>query len=119
MEVKGNEVWQTASRSHLNVEFTFGSQALAVAFTERACVGGRVWPNVIFDDNRFEAPFAVWGNSTLGILSTWWHSSRQQSSKMTLSLRTAETLPVLDFRTLTGAQLAKAEGIFESSATRI
>ena len=48
MEEKAATVWATASRSHLNRDFTFGSQPLAVAFTERESMGGRVWPNVMF-----------------------------------------------------------------------
>ena len=66
MEAKAATVWATASRSHFNREFTFGSQALAVAFTEQETIGGRVWPNVIFNDRRFDYAFAIWGNSTLG-----------------------------------------------------
>ena len=113
MEEKAATVWATASRSHVNRDFTFGSQALAVAFTERNSIGGRVWPNVIFDDERFDYAFSVWGNSTLGLLSYWWHSSRQQSSKATITIRSAESLPVLDLRTLTEDQLSTAESIFE------
>ena len=112
MEDKAAEVWTTASRAHLNRDFTFGSQALAIAFTDQKSAGGRVWPNVIFDDNRFDYAFTIWGNSTLGLLSYWWHSSRQQSSKAGMTIRMAESLPVLDLRTLTDAQLATAETIF-------
>ncbi len=97
----------------LNLDFTFGSQALAVAFTEVASVGGRVWPNVNFNDKRFDYAFTVWGNSTLGLLCYWWHSSRQQSSKAGMTIRAAETLPVLDFRALSDAQLATAQAIFD------
>ena len=113
MEAKAAIVWATASRAHINRDFTFGSQALAIAFTERESAGGRVWPNVIFGDARFDYALAVWGNSTLGLLSYWWHSSRQQSSKASMTIRQAETLPVLDFRALSDAQLAAAEGIFD------
>ena len=113
MEDKASSVWATASRCHLNSDFTFGSQALATAFTEQKSIGGRVWPNVIFDDHRFDYVFVVWGNSTLGLLSWWWHSSRQQSSKAGITIRSAETLPVLDFRTLSNEQLTKAEKIFK------
>ena len=113
MEKKADRVWATASRSHFNLDFTFGSQALAVAFTERNSVGGRVWPNVIFYDKRFDYAFAVWGNSTLGLLSYWWHSSRQQSSKAGITIRSAESLPVLDFRALSDDQLLMAEAIFD------
>ncbi len=113
MEIKAHEVWLTAGRVHLNRDFTFGSQALAVAFTDRESLGGRVWPNVNFQDSKFDFVCTLWGNSTLGLLSYWWHSSRQQSSKANMTIRSAESLPVLDFRTLSDDQLAIAEGIFE------
>ena len=112
MESKAGAVWQTRSRTHLNAEFTFGSQALGVAFTERESIGGRVWPNIKFDNNQFDYPFTLWANSTLGLVSIWWLASRQQSSKISLSLRSAETLPTPDFRALTDDQLAAAETIF-------
>ena len=113
MESKAADVWATSSRTHLNLEYTFGSQPLAVAFTEQETIGGTVWPNVVFDDKKFEYAFAVWGNSTLGLLSYWWHSSRQQSSKARMTIRSAETLPVLDFRALSGGQLHTTEAIFD------
>ena len=113
MEDKAADVWATASRAHLNRDFTFGSQALAVAFTERESVGGRVWPNVIFPNSRFDYAQSIWGNSTLGLLSYWWHSSRQQSSKAGMTIRQAESLAVLDLRALTDEQLLMAEMIFD------
>ena len=113
MEAKAANIWGTASRPHVNLDFTFGSQPLAVAFTDTPSIGGRVWPNVIFEDTRFDYAFGVWGNSTLGLLSHWWHSSRQQSSKAGMTIRSAESLPVLDFRTLTDGQLSTAESIFD------
>ena len=112
MEEQAAKLWATASRAHLNRDFTFGSQALAVAFTDTESIGGRVWPNVILDDNRFDYAFVVWGNSTLGLLCYWWHSSRQQSSKASMTRLSAPSLPVLDFRALTDAQLCTAEDIF-------
>ena len=113
LEAKAANVWATAGRSHLNREFTFGSQALAVSFTEQRSIGGRVWPNVNFTDKRFDYAFAVWGNCTLGLLSYWWHSSRQQSSKAGMAIRSADSLPLLDFRALTDEQLLMAEIIFD------
>ena len=113
LEAKAANVWATASRAHYNREFTFNSQALAVAFTEMETIGGRVWPNVTFTNRRFDYAFTVWGNSTLGLLSHWWHSSRQQSSKAGLAIRSADSLTVLDFRALSDTQLAAAERIFD------
>ena len=112
-EGKAADVWATASRAHLNRDFTFGSQALAVAFTESHSVGGRVWPNVIFPNSRFDYAYSIWSNSTMGLLSYWWHSSRQQSSKAGMTIRQAESLAVLDLRALTEEQLLMAERVFD------
>ena len=112
MEAKVVAAWATASRAHLNRNFTFGSQPLAVAFTEYDSMGGSSWPNVVFDNKRFDYAFTVWGNSTLGLLCYWWHSSRQQSSKANITIRAAESLPTLDLRALTDEQLATAQEIF-------
>ena len=112
-ESRAAELWPTASRAHLNRDFTFGSQALAVAFTEFASLGGRVWPNIGFDDPRFDYAFTVWSNSTLGLLAYWWHSSRQQSSKASMTRLVIPNLPILDLRELTDEQLATAQAIFD------
>ncbi|MYE40437.1 MAG: hypothetical protein F4X27_09465 [Chloroflexi bacterium] len=113
METKATALWAKASRVHINAEYTFGAQPLAVAFTERESLGGSAWPNVIFNDERFDYAYTVWGNSTLGLLAYWWHSSRQQSSKARMTIRQAETLPVLDLRALSEGQLAAARRIFD------
>ena len=112
MEAKAATIWDTASRSHLNRDFRFNSQPLAVSFTEQPSIGGRAWPNVIFDNELFDYAFSVWSNSTLGLLSYWWHSSRQQPGRGIISVRAAETMPVLDFRALSDQQLTTAENIF-------
>ena len=113
MEDKASVIWATAGRSHLNLEFTIGSQPLSVAFTDQESIGGVVWPNVAFSNKRFDYAFSVWGNSTLGLLAYWWHSSRQQSSKIRITIRSSGSLPVLDFRALSDEQLYTAEVIFE------
>ena len=118
MEEKAALIWATASRAHLNLDFTFGSQPLAVSFTERQSLGGSVWSDVTYTDSRFDYAFAVWGNSTLGLLSWWWHSNRQQSSKARLTIRMAESLPILDLRTLTDNQLSTAQEIFDDFRDR-
>ncbi len=113
MEARATELWGTVSRTHLNRDFTFGSQPLAVAFTEQVSAGGRVWPNIRFDENRFEFAFTLWCNCSLGLLTYWWHSSRQQSSKASMTRLAAPYLPVLDLRTLSDEQLSTAEAIFD------
>ena len=69
-QTKAAEVWATASRGHINRDFSFNSQPLAAAFTEWESIGGRAWPNVQFNDSRNSiTPFVAWCNSTLGMLS--------------------------------------------------
>ena len=118
METKAATVWATASRSHLNRDFRFNSQPLSAAFTERESIGGRAWPNVRFEDKRFDFAFTVWSNCTLGFLMYWWHSNRQQAGRGNTTIRSAESLPVLDFRALSDEQLATAEEIFNDFRKR-
>ncbi len=113
MEAKAAAAWETASRAHLNLDFRFNSQPLAAAFTEQWSIGGTAWPNVLFADARVDFMFTLWCNSTLGLLLFWWLSNRQQNGRGRITIRSAESLPVLDFRTLTGEQLLMAESIFD------
>ena len=113
MEAKANAVWSTASRTHQTLEFRFNSQPLGVAITEKPTLGGRAWPNVRFDDARFDLAFAIWGNCTLGLIGHWWRANKQVAGRGEMSIRSVESLPVLDFRALTDDQLIMAELIFE------
>ena len=112
MEDKASEVWATASHAHISRGFRFNSQPLAVAFTDQLSTGGRGWPNVSFDNAGHDYAFAIWGNSTLGMVSYWWHSNRQVAGRGDITIRSAESLPVLDLRALTDEQLGAAEAIF-------
>ena len=113
MEEKAATVWATASCAHISLDFRFNSQPLSASLTEDRSIGGRAWPNVIFDDNRIEYAFVLWSNSTLGLLAYWWHSNRQVAGRGTTTITALPSLPVLDFRALTDAQLATAEAIFD------
>ena len=113
MEQKASSVWETASRAHINLDFRFNSQPLGAAFTAAPSIGGRAWPNVLFDKPRFDYVFSLWMNSTLGLLSFWWNANRQHSGRGTTTINAIESMPVLDFRELDNDQLAKAERIFE------
>ena len=55
MDKRAFEVWKTASRAHHSVDFSFGSQSLAVATTERPAIGGRAWPSVLLRSKTQEA----------------------------------------------------------------
>ncbi len=111
-ESRAGEIWNTRSHAHHNRDFRFNSQPLAVAFTETQTIGGRAWPNVKFDDRAHEIAYTLWGNTTLGLLCYWWHSSRQQAGRGRMPITAIRTMPTLDVTKLTPEQLATAEAIF-------
>ncbi len=113
MEDAASALWSVASRSHITQEFRFTSQPLAVATTDHESIGGRAWPNVNFQDDRFVSAFSLWSNCTLGLLLFWWHSSRQQSGRGALTINGIEALPVLDLGSLADDQLEIARSIFD------
>ena len=112
-EARANQIWDTRSHTHYNADFRFSSQPLAVAFTELPAIGGRAWKNVRFTDRTHEIAYTLWGNSTLGLLCYWWHSSRQQAGRGSMPITAIRSMPILDVTKLTSAQLEKAEEIFE------
>ena len=113
MEDRAAKAWATASRAHLNRDFRFNSQPLGAAFTEQASIGGRAWPNIVFDNQRFDYPFMIWANSTLGLICFWWHSNRQVAGRGTTTVSAVDSLSILDLRALTDEQLVKSKMIFD------
>ena len=106
-------IWATRSHTHHNADFRFNSQPLSVAFTEDPTIGGRAWPNIKFDRREHEIAYSLWGNSTLGLISYWWHSSRQQSGRGSMPITAIRTMPTLDVTQLSEHQLQTAETIFD------
>ena len=113
MHTRADEIWNTRSHALHNADFRFNSQPLGVAFTEDQTIGGRAWPNVRFDSREREIAYTLWGNSTLGLLLYWWHSSRQQAGRGIMPITAIRTMPTLDVTSLSDAQLQTAESIFE------
>ena len=111
-ESRAGEIWNTRSYAHHNADFRFNSQPLAVAFTEEQTIGGTAWKNVKFDDRVHEIAYTLWGNTTLGLICYWWHSSRQQAGRGRMPITAIRTMPTLDVTKLTEEQLATAENIF-------
>jgi len=111
-ESRAGEIWNTRSHAHHNRDFRFNSQPLAAAYTENETIGGRAWPNLKFEDPTQEIAHTLWGNTTLGILCYWHHSSRQQSGRGSMPITAIRTMPTLDVRKLTQTQLQAAERIF-------
>ena len=118
-EARANELWNRfAGRAHLTQDHTLTSQPLTVAFTKRKCIGGTAWPNVNFPKKDWDYAFSIWMNSTLGLILFWWHGNRTQPGRARITVTTAKTLPVLDFRALSEEQIAQAKEIFDDFKRR-
>ena len=118
LQEKATSIWEKASRAHYNRDLRFNSQSLIVAMTERPCIGGRAWPSVIFEKPEHEYAFALWCNSTLGLLVHWWVTNKTQAGRGTTTVTGIPNIPTLDVRTLTGEQLAAAKAAFEELRER-
>lgn len=113
VEENAVRIWNTATRAHYSRDLRFNSQSLIVATTERKCIGGRAWPSVIFNNPEHEYTFAVWANSTLGLLLHWWSTNKTQSGRGTTTVTAIPNIPTLDLRALSAEQHARAHQAFD------
>ena len=91
----------------------FTACSTIVLFTEKPAIGPTLITNVAFENPRYEIPWTLWCNSTLGLFCHWLHSGKQNAGRGKLRLTTLSTLPTLDVRALSEEGLANADKIFE------
>jgi hypothetical protein len=111
-------VQAAASHCHINRDFRFNSQSTAMQFTDRPTIGGRAWPSVSLATPEQEKALVAWGNTTFGLLMYWWHASKQQTGRGSITKKRTETLPVLDVTKLPAPALAMAARIFDEMRGR-
>ena len=117
LQTKAAKIWETATLTHYNRDLQFNSQSLVVATTERVCIGGAAWPSVILQKPEHVYPFALWCNSTLGLLLHWWVANKTQSGRGRTSVTGIPNMPTLDLRELLGGQIDAAKVVFEDLQT--
>lgn len=111
---RADDAWDKyASRVHFNVNFRYNSQSLAAAYTEAPTLGGRAWPNLLFQDEKIEKAATVWLNSTLGIVSHWWCANKAQPGRGSISKAQQGMVPVIDAPGLGPGQVEAMCGIFD------
>ena len=109
---KAQEILARNSRVHFNVDMTFSANSLGVLFTEKSAIGLSSLPNVVLKKLVWDYVWTLWGNSTLGLLLHWAHSSKQQPGRGRGSRTALLQMPTLDVRCLSDEALANAERIF-------
>ena len=110
---KAIRVWQTATRLHFTLDFGLSSQSLAACLTSELSLGGRAWPNFRLDFVEWEHLICLWTNSTLGIMSAWWHGSRQHPGRAIQTVTGLPELSVVDARALPQDKIRKAAELFD------
>ena len=119
LRARANDLWQTtASRLHFSRDFRINSQSLAACLTPEKSIGGRAWPNFVARREEWEAPLALWANSTLGLMSFWWAGTRQQQGRAMLTISRLPSLTVLDPRRLSARRLKAARLVFDKFQDR-
>ena len=113
-QTNAGRVWATATRAHYNRDLRFNAQSLIAAMTERPCIGGHAWPSVIFENPEHEYAFALWCNSTLGLLLHWWTANKTQSGRGRTTVTGIPNIPSLDTHALTSEQHAAAKSAFDA-----
>jgi hypothetical protein len=114
VDLKAASVWASASHCHFNQNFQFNSQPTAMQFTPRRTIGGRAWTSISLPSEQQEKALVLWGNSSLGLLSHWWHANKQQSGRGNVTPSALESLVVWDVSNLKPKQLEKAVHMFDA-----
>src|ERR1035437_9100357 len=86
--------------------------------TPERAIGGRAWPSVVFENPDHEYAFALWCNSTLGLLCHWWMSNKSQEGRGTMTVTSIPATPILDVRVLSDAQHVQTRRVFERLSER-
>jgi hypothetical protein len=113
---KVNDVMASASHLHFNQNFRFNSQSVAMQYTSRRTIGGRAWMSLKFPDVDDEAPLALWGNTSLGLLLHWWQANKQQAGRGNIGKSALTSFVTLDPTALNPAQRAASVTLLKQVA---
>ena len=113
---KAQKILARNGRVHFNLNMRFNANSLGVLFTEKQAIGIALIPNIAFKDRnrKYDYVWTLWGNSTLGLLLHWAHSSKQQPGRGMNGRKNLLQMPTLDVRCLSDEALANAERIFHT-----
>ena len=117
-EALASRIWELKSHALVAREVSFHSQSLVAGFAKQPVIGGRAWPNIQLADELQERVFVLWGNTTLGALSFWYQSGRQQVKRGMVTVTGIKQLPWLDPTQLSGRLLSEASELFDEFVDR-
>ena len=106
-----------ATRLHINRDLSTQSQSLGACITPEPAIGGHAWPsvglNVGGNLEKYEKIMTLWLNTTLGLITRWWVSNRQQMGRSRLSMTTIANIPVVDINQFSKEKVEKTANLFD------
>ena len=119
-EEDARRILQRNSRTHYHRFLAFNANSMLAHWTETPSLGVGSFTNVKLQDARYDAAWTLWTNSTFGMFCHWATAGKQQAARGMLYLTTLQTVPTLDVRQLSDAQLeAAAQVLAELKAYRM
>ncbi len=88
-----DKVRATASSLFYARGMRWTSQSLLAATTEREVMGGRAWTSLSHADDRVLKAFALWINSTPGMVVQWTRGSRTQAGRSCIDPKAIKQVP--------------------------
>ena len=93
------------------------SQSVLVATTAQKVFGGRAWTSLIHEDERVCKAFALWANSTLGMIIHWTQGGRTQVGRAVTQVKAIHAMPCPDLAKLSDKALDGAVEAFKKLST--
>ena len=112
------EMRRRRSPLHYARNMRWTSQALLAAAAERPVMGGRAWTALLHDSEIVQKAFALWANSTLGMMVHWTQGQRTQTGRSTTQIAALHRIPCPRLDRLPEAVLRRAAARFDELAAR-
>ena len=114
----GSDQQREAMRAHRSTLFyarnmRWTSQPLLAATTNHPGMGGRAWAALQHADARVMKSFALWANSTMGLLIHWTQGQRTHSGRATTQMKALSMIPCPRLDQLTEHHLNQAAKTFD------
>ena len=117
-DIKREEMREKRSTLFYARNMRWTSQALLVATTARSVHGGRTWAALRHKDANVHKVFALWANSTLGMVVHWTQGQRTQTGRSTTQIGALRNIPCPRFDHLPNNILKKAAKDFDKLADK-
>ena len=90
-------MYKKRSTLFLARNMSWTSQAVLAATTKEEALGGRAWTTLSHKNKDVKKAFALWANSTLGMLMYWTQGGRQHAGRSLIQVKALAEIPTLDF----------------------